>query len=44
MTPLSTCSNCTQIIDRDNYLPKNAAFYLLGSITISFLAGGRAQI
>jgi predicted MFS family arabinose efflux permease len=42
MTPLSTCSIGTQIVDRKDYLSKNAAFYLLASITISFLAGSIA--
>ena len=42
MTPLSVCSNATQIIDTNSYLSKNAAFYLLLSITISFLAGSSA--
>jgi hypothetical protein len=42
MTPLSTCSIGTQIVDRNDYLSRNAAFYLLASITISFLAGSIA--
>jgi len=42
MTPLSACSNSTQIIDRNNYLSRNATFYLLASITVSFLAGASA--
>ena len=42
MTPLSACSNGTQIIVRSDYLSKGAAFYLLASITISFLAGASA--
>jgi predicted MFS family arabinose efflux permease len=42
MPLLSTCSNSAQIIDRNSYLSRNAAFYLLASITISFLAGSVA--
>ena len=42
MTPLSACSTSTQIIDRNNYLSRNATFYLLASITVSFLAGASA--
>jgi predicted MFS family arabinose efflux permease len=42
MTSLSVCTNGTQIIDRNGYLSKGAAFYLLASITISFLAGSSA--
>lgn len=41
MTPLSVCTNGTQII-ASSYLSKGAAFYLLASITISFLAGSSA--
>jgi MFS family permease len=42
VTPLSTCANGTQIIARNRYLSRGAAFYLLASITISFLAGASA--
>jgi MFS family permease len=42
MTPLCTCSMGTQIVDKNDYLSKDAAFYLLASITISFLAGSIA--
>jgi predicted MFS family arabinose efflux permease len=42
MTPLSVCSATTQIVDRSNYLSRNAAFYLLASITVSFLAASSA--
>jgi predicted MFS family arabinose efflux permease len=42
MTPLSVCSNAAQAIDRNNYLSRNAAFYLLASITVSFLAASSA--
>jgi hypothetical protein len=42
MTPLSACTNGAQIIIRNNYLSKGAAFYLLASITVSFLAGSSA--
>jgi hypothetical protein len=42
MRPLSICTNDTQIVPRSNSLSKSAAFYLLASITISFLAGSVA--
>jgi len=42
MPPLSICTNETQIVPRSNSLSKGAAFYLLASITISFLAGSVA--
>jgi hypothetical protein len=42
MTPLSVCTNDRRIIPRNNSLSKGAAFYLLASITISFLAGSVA--
>jgi hypothetical protein len=42
MTSLSICSNGPQIINRKSYLSKGAAFYLLASITISFLASSSA--
>jgi MFS family permease len=42
MTPLSVCSTGRQIIDRNSYLSRGASFYLLASITISFLAGSSA--
>jgi predicted MFS family arabinose efflux permease len=42
VTPLSACTNGTQIIDRNDHLSRAAAFYLLLSITISFLAGSSA--
>jgi Major Facilitator Superfamily len=42
MTPLSACTNSTQIIARNSHLPRDAAFYLLASITVSFLAGSIA--
>src|ERR1700728_3722024 len=42
MPLLSTCSNSAQIIDRKDYVSKNAAFYLLASITLSFLASSVA--
>jgi Major Facilitator Superfamily len=42
MRPLSVCTDETQIIPRNNSLSENAAFYLLASITISFLAGSVA--
>jgi predicted MFS family arabinose efflux permease len=42
MTPLSACQTSAQVIDRNDYLSRNATFYLLASITISFLAGASA--
>src|SRR5271167_1911239 len=42
MTPVSVCTDGAQIIDRHRYLSKDVAFYLLLSITISFLAGSSA--
>jgi hypothetical protein len=42
MRPLSVCTNETQIITRNKPLSERAAFYLLASITISFLAGSVA--
>src|SRR5580700_3959546 len=42
MTPLSVCTNGTQITARNDYLSKGVVFYLLASITISFLAGASA--
>ncbi len=39
---LTTSPQSTQIVDRTNYLSRNAAFYLLASITVSFLAGSSA--
>jgi predicted MFS family arabinose efflux permease len=42
MTSLSACANGTQAIDRKDYVSKNAAFYLLASITLSFLASSSA--
>ena len=42
MTQVSTVSKITQTIDRSRHLSRNAAFYLLASITMSFLAGSSA--
>jgi predicted MFS family arabinose efflux permease len=42
MTPLSACSGATQPIDKYSHLSRNAAFYLLASITVSFLAASSA--
>jgi predicted MFS family arabinose efflux permease len=42
MTSLSACTNGTEIIAKREFLSKGAAFYLLASITISFLAGSSA--
>lgn len=39
---LTTSPQSTQTVDRTNYLSRNAAFYLLASITVSFLAGSSA--
>ena len=42
MSPLSACTNAAPIVARCGSLSKSAAFYLLASITISFLAGSSA--
>jgi hypothetical protein len=42
MTSLSACADRTRIIDRPGHLSRTSAFYLLLSITISFLAGSSA--
>jgi predicted MFS family arabinose efflux permease len=42
MTPLSVCTDGTQIIDKHGSLSRNSTFYLLLSVTISFLAGSSA--
>jgi predicted MFS family arabinose efflux permease len=42
MTQVSAISKITQTVDRSRYLSRNAAFYLLASITVSFLAGSSA--
>jgi MFS family permease len=42
MTSLAACTNDAKIIAGESYLSKGAAFYLLASITISFLAGASA--
>src|ERR1700733_13253514 len=42
MTQLSVCTDGTQILGRHRYLSRNGGFYLLLSITISFLAGSSA--
>jgi len=42
MTPLSICPNIPQAIDRNSYLSRNTSFYLLASITVSFLAASSA--
>ena len=42
MTPLSVCTNAAPIVARSGSLSKRAAFYLLASITISFLASSSA--
>jgi predicted MFS family arabinose efflux permease len=42
MTSLTTHPETVQAIDYKGYLSRNAAFYLLASITVSFLAGSSA--
>jgi predicted MFS family arabinose efflux permease len=42
MTSLSLCTDGTKVLDRNTNLSKDAAFYLLASITISFLASSSA--
>jgi MFS family permease len=42
MRPLSACSTGTQILAGNSYLSRDATFYLLASITVSFLAGSSA--
>jgi hypothetical protein len=42
MTSLSICTDGTKVLDRNTYLSNDAAFYLLASITISFLASSSA--
>jgi MFS family permease len=42
MPPLSVCANATQVIDKNSYLSRSATFYLLASITVSFLAASSA--
>jgi hypothetical protein len=42
MTPSPVCSDATQTIDKYTHLPRNAAFYLLASITVSYLAASSA--
>jgi predicted MFS family arabinose efflux permease len=42
MTPLSVCTDGTQVTAEKRPLSKGAAFYLLASITISYLAGASA--
>ena len=42
MTSLSGCTDGTRIFDRESRLSKGAAFFLLASITISFLASSSA--
>lgn len=39
---LTTSPQSTQLVVRTSYLSRNAAFYLLASITVSFLAGSSA--
>src|ERR1700727_2145333 len=42
MTQVSAASKVTQTIDHKSYLSRTAAFYLLASITVSFLASSSA--
>jgi len=42
MTQLCTYAKGTQFINSNTYLSRNSAFYLLASITVSFLAGSSA--
>jgi MFS family permease len=42
MTPLSACTNAAPIVARSDFLSEGAAFYLLASITASFLASSSA--
>jgi predicted MFS family arabinose efflux permease len=42
MNSRSACSIAPQVIDRNSYLSKDVAFYLLASITVSFLAASSA--
>jgi hypothetical protein len=42
MTPLCACSDAAQVIETKAYLPRNAAFFLLASITVSFISSSSA--
>src|SRR5271168_2847209 len=42
MIKVASYSEYTQAIDKKSYLPRHAAFYLLASITVSFLASSSA--
>ena len=42
MTQLSSYSKTAEAIDSNRYLSRNTSFYLLASITVSFLAGSSA--
>ena len=42
MTPLSVCTDGTQVIAGKGYVSKSGAFYLLASITLAYLAGASA--
>ena len=42
MTPFSSSSGPSQSIERKDYFPRKTTFYLLASITVSFLAGSSA--
>ena len=42
MMQLSSCSVCVQAIEKSSFLSRNAGFYLLASITVSFLASSSA--
>src|ERR1700690_1519851 len=42
MMKVSSYSKCAQVVEKMSHLSKNAAFYLLASITVSFLASSSA--
>src|SRR5271167_3143770 len=42
MMKVASYSECIQAVDKTRYLPRHAAFYLLASITVSFLASSSA--
>jgi hypothetical protein len=42
MTPLCAGSDTAQVVAAEAYLPRNAAFFLLASITVSFVSSSTA--
>src|SRR5580693_4305603 len=42
MMQVSSYSKCAQAVEKSGYLSRNSAFYLLASITVSFLASSSA--